>query len=1156
MTFRSRPMAKTILALCFGGSLAALQAQDTRGQIVGRVVDPVGAVVAGATVVGKNTASNVRTLARTNDSGDYILPFLIPGEYEVAIEMQGFQPFARMAVVTMNSTVTVNASLAMGSSAESVKVVAEADPMDISSGSAGYVVDSQSITELPNKDGNVALLSMLAPGVMNTIPTGWSRPFDVSVNQSPGLQGVARGSNQYSLDGAPNMASNYNSYVPPPGVVEELKVHSATFDSSYGFTPGATISMSLKSGTNTLHGQAYDFLQNPLLNANSFFSNAAGQPRGVFRLNRFGINANGPVYIPNLYDGKNKTFWMYGYEGIHSADPRGNESLAVPTAAEKSGNFSADLKIGPQYQIYDPATITATSGGHTTRSPFPGNIIPLSRFNPTARNISNFWDLPNAAGAADDSNDWFSTGPEWDHYYNHIFRVDHNFSERNRIFVRGDATGRHQQFGVQFGGADGDDLIQWNRGAAIDDVYTISPEFLVNTRYSYTRFLYFQHPLQLGMDLAALGFSPQFVALAQDQGPLGYRLPVINVSGYGSLSTTANPNELHYDTHDMAVNFTRIIHAHTARFGVGYRVNRQDNYSMTNASGTFTFDTTWTRGPSDTSAGAPMGQSMAAFLLGLPTSGSFPINASMAEQSADLGLYFQDDWKLSSRFTLSFGLRWEYEAPTTERFNRSVAGFDASAVSPIAGQAEANYVLNPAAGIAPSTFRVQGGLTFEGVNGLPHALWTAPKNDFMPRIGFAYALTPKTVLRGGYGIFYDQLGITRQSVIQTGFTSTTAFSATPDNGATFTANLTNPFPSGVLQPTGASLGLATYLGQGISFFPQSPLAPYVQRWQIGIERELPLQSTLQVSYFASRATDLTISRNYNALPEQYLSTSPVRDQPTISYLTAAVANPFYPLLPGTSLANATVARSQLLQPFPQFTSVAANTNQGYSFYNSMQAVFQKRFNQSFTTSFVWTWGKFMQATSYRNASDAMPEYVVSDLDHTHRIVVTGLWQLPFGHGKRWDASAGPVVNAIAGGWQLQGVYQYQTGDALGFGDSILFADITQVPLSSDQRTLSHWFNTSLFNRVSSQQLANNQIPLSTRFSGIRGPGIDNTDLSLFKNFAIREGKTLQFRSEFNNAFNHPRFSDPNTSPTNLNFGVITTQANWPRVIEFALKLLF
>jgi hypothetical protein len=239
-------------------------------------------------------------------------------------------------------------------------------------------------------------------------------------------------------------------------------------------------------------------------------------------------------------------------------------------------------------------------------------IIPSSRLNPTARNIANFYDLPNTAGAADDTGNYFTTGPEWDHYYNHIFRVDHNFSEKNRMFVRGDVTGRDQNFGYLFNGANGDNLLQHNRGAAIDDVYTITPQFLLNVRYSYTRFLYFQHPLQLGMDLPSLGFSPQFVAQAKSEGPLGYRLPVINISGYSPLSvaqgSAVNPNEQHYDTHDLGVNFTRVVRAHNMRFGLGYRVNRQDNYNLGSASGTFSFDTTYTRGPNDTSAGAPWGK--------------------------------------------------------------------------------------------------------------------------------------------------------------------------------------------------------------------------------------------------------------------------------------------------------------------------------------------------------------------------------------------------------------------------------------------------------------------------------------------------------------------------------------------------------------------
>jgi hypothetical protein len=393
-------------------------------------------------------------------------------------------------------------------------------------------------------------------------------------------------------------------------------------------------------------------------------------------------------------------------------------------------------------------------------------------------------------------------------------------------------------------------------------------------------------------------------------------------------------------------------------------------------------------------------------------------------------------------------------------------------------------------------------------------------------------------------------------VIQTGFSRTTTFNSTLDNGVTFIANLSNPFPSGILFPQGAGLGLATNLGQGVSSFQPNPLTPYVQRWQASVARELPLNSSLQVAYFGSRGTRLRISKNYDALPAQYLSTSPTRDQATINYLGAAVSNPFYPLLPGTSVSGATVARSQLLQPFPEFTSVAGDANQGYSWYHSLQTVLQKRFSQNYTMSLAWTWGKFMQASSYLNASDPMPEKVISDMDRTHRVVVTGLWKLPIGRGRGLAGSAGPVLDKLIGGWQMQGVFQKQTGSPLGFGNSILLGDISQVPLPAGQRSIYRWFDTTMFNRVSTQQLASNIQTLSTRFSGIRSDGIDNWDLSLFKNIVLHEGVTMQFRSEFNNAFNHPRFGGPNTAPTNQSFGVVTTQANWPRVIQFSLKLLF
>lgn len=1156
--FRPVACSPCFLLLLFG---APLQSQETRGQIAGRVVDPDGAVIVNAGVQAINTATNVRTIAQTNDHGDYILPFLIPGRYRVTIEMQGFRTFTETVTVAINDKLTLNAGLTVGSVSDSVDVVANAGVVDLSGGSAGHVVDSQAITELPMKDGNPAILAILAPGVMNEIPSGWSRPFDLTVNQSPGVSGVPKGSNEFTMDGAPNTARNFNAYVPPPGVVEEFKVQTATFDASYGFTPGATINMSLKSGTNNLHGQAYEFLQNPKLNANKFFANRSGLPRAEFRSNRFGINANGPVYIPRLFSGKDRTFWMYGYEGIHSSDPRGSLTQAVPTETQKNGDFSGLLALGSRYQIYDPATTTPAGNGRFSRLPLAGNVIPANRLNATARKIAGYWDPPNQTGTADGTGNWGTVGPEWDRYFNHIFRVDHNFSQKHRVFWRGNGSKRKQQHDARFNEGCGTYLLLYTRGLAFDDVYIFNPQFLVNTRYSYTRYSANQLPLQIGTDLLGVGFSKTFVDQIRPFGPLAVRLPRITVSGYGSLGVGPSNNDVtyfneHNDTHDFAVNFTRVLHAHTIRFGTAYRVLRENMYNLGQSSGSFTFSTNWTRGPFHNSVAAPMGQSMASFLLGLPTAGIFPINDSYAEQSSATGLYVQDDWKISSRLTLSFGLRYELEQPITERYNRSTRGFDFVSPNPIQEAAAANYALKPIPEIPASAFRVSGGVTFAGANGLSRALWSPDKNNFMPRIGLAYALTPRTVLRGGYGVFFDQLGLTRQHVNQTGFSRNTDMTPTLDNGQTFTATITNPFPSGFDRPRGAQLGLATSLGGSVDFYQARLLTPYIQRWQVAIGRELPLKSSLQVAYFGSRGTKLLTSREWNPVPRQYQSTSAGRDQAAIDYLTAAVPNPFAPLLPRTSLAAQTVARSQMFRPYPEFISITSHINQGYSWYHSMQTVFQKRFTSDYVMSVVWTWGKYMEATSYLNETDPVPEKVISALDRTNRVVVTGLWKLPVGRGRKLAGSVNPVLDRIVGGWQIQGIYQMQSGVPFGFGNSILLGDITKVPLPKGQRSLDRWFNTSMFERDTTKQLARNIRAMSTRFSGVRTDGINQWDLSATKNTPLHEGTNLQFRAEFINAFNHVRFAGPNTNPANQNFGMITTEAGWPRTIQFGLKLLF
>ncbi len=369
--------------------------------------------------------------------------------------------------------------------------------------------------------------------------------------------------------------------------------------------------------------------------------------------------------------------------------------------------------------------------------------------------------------------------------------------------------------------------------------------------------------------------------------------------------------------------------------------------------------------------------------------------------------------------------------------------------------------------------------------------------------------------------------------------------------------MANPFPSGFLLPSGSAGGLSTNLGQSVSFFNQNGKNPYVQRWQFALQRGLPWQSVLEISYVGNRGVRQRIGRNLDSLPNQYLSQSIFRDQATINLLSAQVANPFYPLLPGTSLSGTTVARSQLLLPYPQFTGVNVDVNQGYSWYHSMQTRFEKRFSGGITSSVSWTWSKLMEARSYLNGGDALPEKVISDQDRTHRIVVTAIYELPFGKGRRLGRSWNGLASRIISGWQASGIYQGQSGAPLGFGNAIFLGNLHDIVIANGARTVDRWFNVDAgFERNSGLQPSQNLRVLSSRFSGIRADGANNLDLAIIKNTRLREGVQLQLRFEGINALNHPQFNPPNTTPSSSAFGQVTETWASPRTVLFAAKILF
>jgi len=1131
-------------------------AQETRGQILGRVLDQSGAVVVGAAVRAINTATNVETSSATNESGDYVLPFLIPGTYNISAELAGFKKFIQDNVlVQVADKITLNISLQVGQASESVEVVGEAPLVESASASMGQVIDNRRISELPLKDGNPIMLSNLAPGVLNLSTGGWTRPFDNSSPSSIAVNGTRTYSNEFTMDGAPNTQRDRVAYIPPSEAVQEFKIQTAIFDASLGFTAGAVVNISLKSGANALHGSAYHFLQNTALNANKFFNNRNGLPKVPIKLNRWGASVGGPLWLGKAYDGRNRTFWTYAYEGIHDAAPETAYSLAMPTSKERLGDFSDLLKVGSQYQIYNPFTTTPAPNGRFSRLPFSGNLIPASLINATGKKIMSFLPEPNQAGSVDGSDNWYTPGPAGDTYYTHLFRVDHSISEKHRFFVRGDVNKRIQEYERRYNDANGSLFYRNNRGFNVDDVYIFSPAFLMNLRYSYTRFIEGDDPITRKWDLLALGFSQNFENQVKSVDPRGIKFPYVTVEG-----TEMSPHTYAFrynDIHDLAGNFTRMIRSHTLRFGTGFRAYRENGFDLGQASGTFSFGSGWVRGPLDNSTGAPLGQGFASLLLGLPSSGSIAVNDSRAEQSRSWFGYLQDDWKLTRKLTLNLGLRYELEFPTTERYNRTVLSFDSTSPLPIEAAAKAKYAQNPVPQVPVDQFRVRGGLTFAGVGGMPRTLWEIDKNKLMPRVGLAYSLNSKTVVRGGYGMFYDQLGIVRRHVNQNGFSKSTDFVASVDNGQTFIANLTDPFPSGFDRPVGAGLGLMTYVGQGISFFNTQLGTPFNQRWEISVQRELPQKAVIELAYVGNRGSDLRTGRQLDPVPRQYYSTSPVRDQAAIDFLSTQVPNPFYPLLPKTSLSGSNLSRSQLLRPYPQFTGISRDTNEGYSRYHSLQTRFEKRMSAGYSVNVSWTWSKFLEATGFLNDTDPAPERVISDQDRTHRVVISGLWEIPLGPGRKWGSAARGLPGKVISGWQTQAIYQGQGGAPLGFSNAIFTGNLKDIPIPNSQRTINRWFNTDAgFERDSRKQLGSNLRTFSSRFSGVRADGLNNWDISLVKNTAITERVRLQFRSEFINALNHPQFSGPNTTPTSTSFGRVTSESQWPRTIQFALKLLF
>jgi hypothetical protein len=1136
------------------GVAPAVPAQEARGTLQGRVSDSTGAVVPGATVEVANVATGVAISTTSNEEGNYRVPFLIPGTYRITVTLQGFSKFVSQNVdVHVAEVLVVDATLQPGQISDEVTVSAATTAVDTASAGLGQVVDARRISELPIREGTAVELVILAPGVQNTTDLRSRKAaFNNGLSQWSS-DGAGEKRNDFTIDGVANVAADRVAYSPPSAAVEEFKIQTATYDAAVGNAMGATVNLVTKSGTNNLRGQVYEWFRGAKFDAKNYFDEKAGRPKRDYKDNRFGAAVGGPI-------ARGRTFYFGNVEANPFEVPQ-PITLTVPTAKMRTGDLSELLALGSQYQIYDPATIRPhpTLAGRFTREPFPGNIIPQNRIDPVAAKILEYYPLPNQGGTSDGANNYTNpTAVAFETYYTATMRIDHNLSDRHRVYGRFSWDFWEEEKDDRFDNlATGIFLNRKNRVFALDDAYTLKNNLLMNVRGGFTRQLFPERRRSQGFDLASLGFAPALVSLA----PAALAtFPNITFDGYQAFSPWESGDGFFTtDVYNVTGSLIWLVGNHNLKFGTEYRryVEHSSRFP-TAVSPTISFSTTWTRGPLDNSAAAPRGQDFASFLLGYPTGGTMSRAAEYNERSGVLAFYAHNDWRVRHNLTLNLGLRWEYESPLTEQEDRMISGFDLTTPLPIADSVRANYARNPIPQVPVADFQVRGGVLYPDTGG-PDQAWKGVYSNIMPRAGFSWQPEAKTAVRGGYGLFYDVLGPNRISVNQTGYSRQTALTPSLNNGQSFVATLANPFPGGLLEPVGSDLGLMTNVGLGVSFpYVGEVRTPRTHRWSVGIQRELPWRFLVEGTYVGSYSEHIPVSVDLNAVPGQYFSTSPVRDDATNNFLTQQVPNPFAGLLPGTNINGANVSRSQLLRAYPQFTGVSASETIGTSDYTSFQTRLERRMANGFTVQVAYTWSKTMTETGFLNAFDEELERVIGPFDRTHVFVTSGLVELPFGRNRRWGRAWTGVMEGVLGGWQVSYLFRAQSGAPLGFGN-FLFASgatIDDVVLPGGDRSEDRWFNTAAFNRVSAQQLVSNVRTQPTRFGEVRGPGYAVLDLGFLKNVEMGGRLRLQLRAEVYNALNRANFGNPNTGVTNSAFGTITAQNGLPRQLQLAARVSF
>ncbi len=1130
--------------LCLVALLCAafcLNAQESRATISGLVTDSSGAAVPDAQVSAINLETGLTVKSQANGQGLYVIPYLLPGQYKVQVERAGFKSFDQSPIILrVADRVEINAVLQVGQMTERISVVADAALVETETSSRGQVIDNQRINDLPSNGRNPLQFVGLSPGVQFAGSSQtYFRPFDTQLDFT--INGGQRGVNEIQIDGVPDNAITYYTaepqfaYTPPSEATQEFKVQTNTYDAQYGRTSGGVINLSIKSGTNKPHGAVYEYLRRTSLTANTYANNANRQVRPNRIQDQYGFELDGPLHLPKLYNGRDRTFFMVAFEKYRDNQPQPGLG-SVPTQEQRNGDYSQTLQAnGKPYIIYDPLTIklnpafdpaktVSLSNLQYLRLAFPGNQVPANRFNPSALAVLKDIPLPNQTGdATTHLNNWFAgDASSATDYYNGIVRVDHNINDRMRFFARWDRNfrdgGRKNAYSWNTNAKQYTYSGRNNDGGVVDLVDTLNPHTVLSLRLGFNRYVY--SSIYNYQDLSYLGIP----VTSQLQTPGKY--PLISFTNY--ITTSVEDNDYSPSENLTAQgSLLKVAGSHSMKFGGEYRVIRYADRGVQNSGSSYSFTSGWTSSnPQVTDS--TTGNAIASFLLGDMSAAQATINATPYLVWKYPVVFFQDDWKATRRLTVNLGLRWDEEMPVQERYNRQERGFDFAAKSPIT---------------VPG-YNLTGGLLFAGVNGQPQGPFNPTRNAWQPRGGLAYQFSEKKplVFRGGFGRYYlptyefgGSLGFSRVTTAQT---------TTPDYLPL--ATFSNPYPGGLLQPTGASLGLATGLGGAISFNDVTRRVPYVWQFSGGFQYEIFRGILIDASYVGSRTSDLQVSRNINALPVDQLKQG-------TTYLSQAVANPFFGILASNTTlgATATTQRRNLVVPYPQYSTITEGAQSlGKSWYNSFQFRAEKRMSHGLTLLLSYTLSKTMEQLAFVNPQDTQPSREIGTYDIPQRLVVSGIYEFPVGPHRKWLNHG--VASHIIGGWSVNWNMTVQPGIPIAFPSGYY---INGNPTLSSGQTLNHWFDTSSSIWVL-------QPPDTLRTSKLRSPTLRQDsrpqyDMTVIRNFRIREGHELQFKASAFNATNTPIFGAPNNSPSSSLFGVVpVTQINLPRDVELGFRYRF